>query len=199
MPSSNNKIKYNLKNAHYAVQTYNATTDAYTYATPVALPGAVSLSLSPEGEAVSFYADGIEYFRAEGNDGYSGDLELALIPESFRTDVLGEVLDSNNVLAESFTGAELVRFALLFQFDGDVKAIPHVMYNCCVTSRPEISSQTKEDSVSPVTETLSIECKPRTDGLVKCRGGNGITDATVEAWFESVYVPATTSGGGGGN
>ena len=36
------------------------------------------------------------------NMGYDGDLELALIPESFRTDVLREKLDSKGVLIEKF-------------------------------------------------------------------------------------------------
>ena len=32
--------------------------------------------------------------------GYDGDLELAMIPESFRTDILKETADSNKVLVE---------------------------------------------------------------------------------------------------
>jgi len=77
------------------------------------------------------------------NCGYDGDLELALIPESFRTDVLKETLDSKGVLIEN-SEVELAAFALLFEFDGDQKHIHHVLYNCSA-SRPGIKGKTNED------------------------------------------------------
>lgn len=65
------------------------------------MPGAVSISMDPTGEPESFYADGIEYYIINNNQRYDGDLELAMIPESFRTDILKEEADSNNVLVEN--------------------------------------------------------------------------------------------------
>ena len=185
-----NKVKYNLKNVHAAklTETVADGVTTFTYATPKAIPGAVSISLDAEGESSPFYADGIVYFRSSTNNGYSGDLEIALIPEWFRTEILQEALDAKGVLVESSNVTESVKFALLFDFDGDVNAIRHVLYNCSA-SRPSIASETKEDTIEPGTETLSVTADPRSDGLVKGRTGD-TTDQTAYAdWYKNVYVP----------
>ena len=192
-----NKIKYNLKNVHAAKLTLSDGGE-YTYDTPKAIPGAVSISLDAEGESNPFYADGIVYFRSTSNNGYSGDLEIALIPEWFRTDILREELDKNGVLVENSNIAETNKFALLFEFDGDAKSIRHVMYNCNAT-RPSIESETKEESIEPKTEKLSLTADPRSDGLVKSRTGDTTTETIYNNWYKSVYVPvAKTASAGGG-
>ena len=186
-----NKVKYNLKNVHAAKLTETVTDGgtSFSYGTPKAIPGAVSISLDAEGESSPFYADGIVYFRSVTNNGYSGDLEMALVPEWFRTEILQEILDSKGVLVERSTNRESVKFALLFEFDGDANCIRHVLYNC-TSSRPSIESETKEDTIEPGTEKLTITADPRADGLVKARTGDG-TDADAYAnWYKAVYAPA---------
>lgn len=185
-----NKVKYNLKNVHAAKLTETVTdgVSTFTYAKPQAIPGAVSISLDAEGESSPFYADGIVYFRSVTNNGYSGDLEIALIPEWFRTEILREQLDAKGVLVENNDNAESVKFALLFEFDGDVRAIRHVLYNCSA-SRPSIESETKEDTIEPGTETLSITADPRADGLVKARTGDTTDAAAYAEWYNNVYIP----------
>lgn len=195
-----NKVKYNLKNVYAAKLTETPGEDGvvtYSYATPQAIPGAVSISLSAEAESSPFYADGIVYFRTVTNNGYSGDLEIALIPEWFREEILQETLDENGVLIEQSNNAESVKFALLFEFDGDVNAIRHVLYNC-TASRPSIESETKEDTIEPGTETLSLTADPRADGMVKARTGDTTDTETYNSWYSTVYemVPVTEAGGG---
>ena len=168
-----NKVKYNLKNVYAAKLTETPGEDGavtYSYATPQAIPGAVSISLSAEGESSPFYADGIVYFRTVTNNGYSGDLEIALIPEWFREEILQETLDENGVLIEQSNNAESVKFALLF----------------------------KEDTIEPGTETLSLTADPRADGMVKARTGDTTDTATYNGWYSTVYemVPVTEAGGG---
>ncbi|KAF1268410.1 major tail protein [Streptococcus agalactiae] len=182
-----NKVKYNLKNVHAAKLT-KTQEGTFTYETPKPIPGAVSISLEAEGESSPFYADGIVYFRSTSNNGYSGDLEIALIPEWFRTDILKEELDKNGVLVEKASIKETEKFALLFEFDGDEKAIRHLLYNCS-TSRPSIESETKEESISPGTEKLTLTADPREDGLVKSRTGDATQDTSYQNWYKSVYLP----------
>lgn len=187
MPDQNNKVKYNLKNTHYAPLTISEE-GVVSFGTPVPMPGSVSLSLNANGEPENFYADGVAYYVINNNMGYDGDLELALIPESFRTDILKEKLDAKGVLVENAT-VELARFALLFEFDGDKRHIRHVLYNCSA-SRPGIEGKTNEDSKSVQTEKLGIKATPLADGLVKAKTGN-TTDTTVYTnWYKSVYMPA---------
>lgn len=185
-----NKVKFNICNVHYAPITIG-TDGTVTFATPVAMPGAVSLSLDPNGEPESFYADGIEYYTINNNMGYDGDLELAMIPESFRTVILKETADSNKVLVED-AHSETGSFALLFEFDGDVKKIRHVLYNCSA-SRPKIESKTNEESREVQTETLSIKARPLSSGYVKAKTGDSTTDATYNDWYKAVYTPITTA------
>lgn len=151
-----NKIKYGLKNVYYAIAT-PASNGSLTYATPVAFPGAVSISLDPQGDNVTFYADNIAYWVGNGNNGYSGSLEVARVIDSFKEDVLGDIKDSKNVLVENLNAA-IVHFALLFQFEGDENATRHIFYNC-TCARPTAAGQTKGESVEPQTETLNIEAK----------------------------------------
>ena len=56
-----NKVKFNLSNVHFA-PLVEADDGTISWDTPIPIPGAVSISLDPEGEPESFYADGIEYF-----------------------------------------------------------------------------------------------------------------------------------------
>ena len=190
-----NKIKYGIKNCYYAVATIG-TTGAATYSTPVALPGAVSISLDAQGDTSKFYADNIVYFTTVANNGYEGDLELAKVPDQFLTDCLGFVRDAKGVLVED-AGATPAHFALMFQFEGDVNAKRTVLYNC-VASRPTIEGSTKEESIEPQTETISITATTvfntvLNKDLVKASCTETSASAAYNSWLTAVYQTTSTT------
>lgn len=187
-----NKIKYGLQNVYYAVATI-ASDGSATYQTPVAFPGAVNLSMDAEGERSPFYADNIEYWVGVANNGYSGSLEMARVSDDFKKDVLGMTEDTKHVLYED-TGATAIHFALIFQFEGDVKATRHVLYNCTV-ERPNVGGQTIGESVEPQTETLNLKASSiyvpaLTKHLVKAETTEDTATADYNSFITSVYIPS---------
>lgn len=188
-----NKIKYGIRNVYYAVATIAANGTA-TYDTPVALPGAVSISLDPQGDTSPFYADNIVYYTSIANNGYEGDLELAKIPDSFLIDVLGYEEDKNDVMFEN-AGAPVVHFALIFEFAGDKHSKRHLLYNC-TAARPSVSGSTKEDTIEPQTETLTITATTVYNAgydmdVVKASVTPAET-AQYAAWTSAVYQVTST-------
>ena len=71
-----NKVKYNLKNAHYAMLNVDEE-GVVSFEKSVALSGAVSISLDANGKPENFYADGTAYYVINNNMSYDGDLGLA--------------------------------------------------------------------------------------------------------------------------
>ena len=189
-----NKVKYGLKNVYYAKATIDAATQTATYDTPVRWPGAVSLSMDAEGEATKFRADNVDYWVGQSNNGYSGDFESALIPDSFRKDILGDIVDGNGLYVED-AGALTQEFALLFQFEGDQNATRHVLYNCTAT-RPSVSGQTTDEQIEPQTETLTLTAVAVHDAtldkdIIKARCNEG--DTPYSTWFDAVYQPIASA------
>lgn len=191
MALGKNKVKFGLKNVHWAKITGYDENEMPIYGEVKRLPGAVNLSLDANGDNENFYADDGVYYVMSNNSGYAGDLEIALITTEFATEILGEKLDANGVLVES-TDAETAEFALLFEFTGDKSKIRHVFYRCAA-SRPNTESSTIEDSKEVKTETMSLTASSLVNGLVKVKSCEK-TDETVYAnWYKQPYMPDLTS------
>lgn len=187
-----NKVKFGLSNCYYAV--LDETTTPATYGTPAALPGAVNLSLSQEGDTNKFRADNIDYYVSISNNGYSGELELALVPDAFLKNVMGETVNTATGLQYESADAKPKAFALMFQFEGDTTATRHVLYYC-KASRPDVASQTTGDTIEPVTETVSLTATARVITInsvdvpiVKAKCDETAT-TTYNAFFSTVQLP----------
>ena len=93
--------------------------------------------------------------------------------------------------------AEAVHFALIFQFEGDKKATRHVLYNCTAT-RPAASGSTKQETVEPQTETVTISAGtifvPALElDIPKASTTEETTAAIYDAWFTNVYIPGAAA------
>ena len=182
---ANNKVKFGLSNCVMAVMTESNGT--ITYGTPIAVPGAVNLSLEPQGDINDSYADNYIYYSSSANQGYEGDLEIALIPDEIRTAIMGETVDTNGAYVEASSDT-FKNFAFGFQIEGDAKARKYWYYNCSLT-RPNTESGTIEESKEPNTDTLTIKAMPRsTDLKVRAFIEKNETNETVyNGFFTEVY------------
>lgn len=184
-----NKVQFNLKNVHYAVMTAEGTSSTNpTYSTAVAVAGAVSLALDPVGEVNEFFADGIKYYVSQGNNGYEGDLEMALFPDSMLAAIWDYDLDSTSKVITESVSDEAKAFALMFQIDGDQNETLYCLYNC-KASRPQIASQTNTNSKEPQTQTSTITSSPLPNGVIMRKTTAETTSSIVSGWMTTPYLP----------
>ena len=193
---SSNKVKFGLKNVHYAVVTETTVGGVTTssYATPVAWNGAVHLEASPTSDDNTvFRADDSDYYIVSGSSkGFSGSFECALVPEDVETAIFDAKTDDNGVIVEYSTD-EVKYVALLFEINGDTSGrrymLPKVLF-----SRPPLSADTTgTDGDTPQTVTLSLTASPRPDdNMARIHTGDTTDATTYNNWFTDVYVPTFT-------
>lgn len=175
------KVKFGIKNVHIFPQL----TDTPTFGPVIDVPGAVSLSLDPQGEISKFYADNIVYYQTSSNNGYEGEVEVALIPDEIYEKIFNYVKDKDNVYTENASN-NVVPFAMTFEEEGDQAGTKFVLYNCTAT-RPSRSLATVEETKDPTTQTLSISAAPLKDGKVLAMTSADTTVTVLNEWHSKVY------------
>lgn len=194
------KVKFGIKNVYYSVYTEGTGSEAGTYAAPVKLPGAVSLSLENDGDTSNFYADNVNYFTTSSSSGGSGSLETALADKAFRKAVLGEIEDSHGMLVE-VANAVRPSFALLFEVATDEDPIRFVLYNCTANT-PNLEANTTTDTTEPDTDTIEFAYASRefaygTGSTIDATLGKLIKSSTnteqYNAFYNAVLLPSPTA------
>lgn len=191
---ADNKVKYGLENVYVAFHTDNG------FDTPIHIPGAVTLTTDPQGNQNVFYADNIPYVTFNTDSGYTGTLEMALVPDAVKAEMFGWQVDTNGALVE-VSGGTPKAFALLYEVKGDAKGRRNAFYNV-TAARPGSSAETQTDSTDPDTESLDITMIPKelTFGSGQSAFTKKVTKASMElsdtnaaafnAFFSAVYLPA---------
>lgn len=197
------KVKFGLKNVHVFPMTEqtDSETGAITmsYGSAIAIPGAVNLSLDvSEDTPDPFYADdGVYYVPAGASSGYSGNLEVALMPDEVKLQLMTFIKDAAEVMIE-LKEATAKLFGMTFEIASDAKARKLVYYKCQF-GRINLSASTNTSSKTPATDTAPLTVLP-TSQLFDLGDGNAIsvvsgystpdTDSTVyNNWHSSIHTP----------
>ena len=201
------KVMYGLSNVHYALLT--ETTDPETgaivssYGDVKAWPGAVNITLDPQGNPVTFSADNTAYYTLINNQGYQGDFECALIPDDVRLDTLGNTKDENGFIVES-DHDQVSYFALMFEINTDLNPNRYVFYKVALAQRPSVASETVDvtSDLSVKTEKVTFKAMPQSSEtvingvrchIVKAFTGKDVDATAYDNFYTAVYVPSFDS------
>lgn len=188
-----NKVHYDLQNVFVAPLTLDDS-DSPTFGTPKRLNGAIGMDLSAQGDTVTLRADGINYYVNTSNQGYQGDLTMAMVPDWFRAEYLGQTVSTKDkVLVENAKTDQPKAFALIYEFQGDRNARRHVLYNVLAT-RPSVAGENKDNQREADTEALTLTASPLPDGNVKASTTADTPDDVYNGWTQAVWTKDTTTG-----
>lgn len=191
---SENKIRYGLSNVHIGTVTLGEVGSDPTFGVPKSYEGAVSLKLDAEGEQSVFYADNVAYYVSNSNNGYSGELEMATLPDWLLTEFLGHVKSKEGDVVEISDSKEVAAY-IMFQFEGDQSATKHIIYNSTF-GRPSIEGNTKEDATDPSTTTIPFKAIPlqtKFGKIIKAKVPS--TSSKYENFFKSAPTVPTANAG----
>lgn len=193
---SQNKVTFGLEKVHIAFFDDQAPQQP-AWKTPIPIPGAVRWTPTAVGESSTFYADNTVYFTVTANNGYTGELELANVPDAILAEMLGWEIDSNGMIVE-VADALPKKFALLGQVQGDKRNRRFVYYDC-QASRPAKERTTKGESIEISGIVLNLTVSPiEINGKAIVKGDIELSDTNAEVYnsfFDAVYVPVFNGGG----
>lgn len=182
--ANQNKVKYGLKNLHYAIET---ETDVYGEVKP--WPGAVNMSRELQGDTNAFYADNMVYYQSYANQGYTFELESALVPEDVEKDVFGDEVDPETGIMTESRDSKTKKIALGYQIDGDQQNRMFWDYGISL-SRPSTEASTTSETIEPQTDTIEGSCTGLTNSPILRVKTSASTEKTItEKWFDQVVMP----------
>lgn len=149
-----NKVEFGISNLHAGTYDVNLSTGAVTMGEGIMLPGAVSLSLEPEGDSSSFYADDKIFHSDYQDNGFSGTLKVAKFTDDFKKKFLGYVETKDGGLA-SMKGAVKPALWVSFEAKGDKEKRRVLLYNVTLGGISR-EYETTSDKKEPATESSKI-------------------------------------------
>lgn len=180
-----NKVTFGLEKVHVAF------VEGDSWETPIAIPGAVRFAPTPQGQTSTFRADNSPYFIITSNDGYTAEVEMALLPDAILARMLGWEIDDNGMLVEVADGTP-EKFAFLGQVQGDKRNRRFVYYDC-QAQRPSKEHRTTGETIEPNPDLMTLTASPiEIAGKKIVKGTLELSDtnaAVYDSWFDAVVLP----------
>lgn len=149
-----NKVEFGISQLHVGTYTVDSSTGTVVLGTPYHQAGAVNLSLEPESDENSFYADNIKYWSGFSDNGFTGSIEVAKFDLDFKKEFFGYAETADGGFA-AIKGANKPNVYIAFQTEGDTEGRRVILYNVAMGGINR-EFATIEDSKEPVTETTDI-------------------------------------------
>ena len=125
---ANNKVEFGISTLHVGTY-YVSDQGVVSLGTPYHLPGARNFSPEQESNDNTFYADDMPYWAEYTEGAFSGDLEVALFTDEFKTQFLGYRALADGGLA-NVKNATKPNVYIAFDIKGDKEGRRAIFYNC---------------------------------------------------------------------
>lgn len=168
------KLRRTISQLGYAPITTISSDGVPTYGTIVWLvhneAGGREYDAQPSGDAASIWADGVEVYAAEDNQGYNLTLTTLNVVDDIEEDWYGKVSATGGAIEEYATGAEYPHMALIIiEETTDGVGETTIYYDAHITQRSGKQGATSEGSgLSPQFPEHQFACRPRQDCKCVC-------------------------------
>lgn len=183
-----NKVVFGLENVH--VCTYTVTEGTVTLGTPMHIAGAVNMSLEADAEENTFYADNVKYYTSYSDNGFTGELEMAMFPDEFKTSFLNyQALEDGGIV--QIKGVKNKEVCIIFESKGDAEHRRGILYNVALGAiTREYATTTESDEPQTATLAFTVNGDNGT-GIIKAEYPP--TSSAYATLFTAPPVPALPS------
>ena len=185
--ANKNKVEFGMSNVHVGTYDYDSASDTVTLGTALKVPGAVSLTLDADAEEYKFFADDVVYYSDYTDNGESGELTMAMFPDTFKLQFLPYVQLDDGGIAK-IKGQQAKNVYLAFEGKGDKNKRRHILYNIslgAIQREYKTVEGTKDVEVETLGVTLTGDMKT---GIVKVSYSE--EDTGYSTLFSNPPVPA---------
>lgn len=147
------KALFNIKKLQVSKLT-ESDDGELTYASPLKVPGTVSLNMDVEQSNEIIYADGGAYITLQGAASTTGTLENYHIPETVLIEIYNYVKSTTGEILQ--TDDAVNRMGMQFACDDDQGNEVYFTYYDVTSTKPSLNLQTREDGVTVNAESVDL-------------------------------------------